>query len=338
VIAVVGAGAMGTALALLHHRAGMPTTILGTKFDDATVDALRSGRPHPALGISVPAEIESRAHGRWGAVLQNTERVVVAVSSDGLPDVVADVARLVRPDSVWLVATKGWDQHTLRTPSEVVSALAPAAERIVVLGGPVLAPELVAAAPTAMVVASRDIGVAREVARSLEPGGVAAPATDDVAGVEIGAAYKNVTAIAVGMSEGLSERLPESVYVHRFGNARAALFAHGLRDMIALAAPKDGRVETILGLAGAGDLYVTCLGGRNGNFGRLLGEGQTPDQARNTIGSTVEGIPNTAAALAIGGQLGLELVAARAVDDVLSGRAAPDEAVAAAIAAHAAPA
>jgi glycerol-3-phosphate dehydrogenase (NAD(P)+) len=332
VIAVVGAGAMGTALAILHHRAGLPTTVLGTKLDDATIEACRAGRPHPALGVSLPPGLDCRQHTRWGAVLQNAERVVIAVSSDGLADVVAEAAALVRRQVLWMLATKGWDPSTLRTPEEVVRDVVDDVERVVVLGGPVLAPEVVAGAPTALVCASRDVEVARRAAETLVPGGVSAHATDDVDGVEIAAAYKNVTAIAVGMSEGLSARLPESVYIHRFANARAALFAHGLNDMCRLAAPKGGRMETVLGLAGAGDLYVTCLGGRNGNFGRLLGEGQSPEQARTTIGSTVEGVHNATSALALADKLGVELVAARAVASVLSGDATPEKAVANALA------
>jgi glycerol-3-phosphate dehydrogenase (NAD(P)+) len=333
VIAVIGAGAMGSALAILHERAGLRTALLGTKFDDAVIDACSEGRPHPALGINLPPAIDCRRYGGWGAILQNTERVVIAVSSDGLAGVVAEVAERARPYVVWVVATKGWDRETLFTPSEVVHSLVDRVERVVVLAGPALAPELIAGAPTAMVCASADIDVARDVVTTLESAGVAAKATDDVAGVEVAAAYKNVTAIAVGMAEGLTERLPESVYVHRFANARAALFALGLIDMTKLAGARGGRMETILGLAGAGDLFVTCLGGRNGNYGRLLGAGQTPEQAQDTIGSTVEGIANTSAAIALGDELGVELVAARTVQAVLSGEMTPEKAIGDALAA-----
>src|SRR5581483_894927 len=138
---------MGTALAMLHDRAGLRTTLLGTVFDDGVIDAIEAGRPHPALGISLPPSIDSRRHGRWGAVLQNTERVVIGVSSDGLTDVVTEIAKLARPYVIWTIATKGWDPDTLRTPSEVVSEIVERVERVVVLAGPALAPELVAGAP-----------------------------------------------------------------------------------------------------------------------------------------------------------------------------------------------
>jgi glycerol-3-phosphate dehydrogenase (NAD(P)+) len=324
--AVIGAGAMGAALAMVHARAGVPTTLLGTRFDDATVEAVGAGRPHPALGISLPTAIDCRKHEAWGAVLRNADRVVLGISSDGLADVVAEIASSVKGSAVWTIATKGWDPATLRTPSEVVTASG--GSRIVVLAGPALAPELVAGAPTAMVCASSDGEAAASVAGTLRAAGVSAMVTDDVPGAEIAAAYKNVTAIAVGMCEGLSETLPESVFVHRFANARAATFAVGLQDMCRLADVLGGRIETIVGLAGAGDLYVTCLGGRNGNLGRLLGSGQTPEQAQRTIGSTVEGVANTTAALALADKLGVELVAARVVEAVLSGESSPADAVA----------
>jgi len=327
-IAVVGAGAMGAALAMVHDRAGVATALLGTRFDDAAIEACRDGRPHPALGVSLPSAIDCRPHDSWAAVLRNAERIVIAVSSDGLADVVAEVAPQASRQAAWVVATKGWDSATLRTPSEIVSEVT---KRVAVLAGPALAPELVAGAPTAMVCASRDADLARDVAMTLVRAGIDAEITDDVVGAEIASAYKNVTAIAVGMCEGLSERLAENVFVHRYANARAAVFAQGLKDMSALAGKQGGRAETIFGLAGAGDLFVTSLGGRNGTFGRLLGAGQTPGQAKETIGSTVEGVANTFAALALGERLHVELKAARAVAAVLAEEAKPDEAITAMI-------
>ena len=328
-IAVIGAGAMGAALAFVHARAGVRTALLGTAFDDEAIEAGRAGLPHPALGVPLPDGVECRPHDAWRAALRNAERIVLAVSSDGLTDVVAEVQAQARPRVIWTVATKGWDKDTLRTPSEVLTTFdgGPTIDNVVVLAGPALAPEIVAGAPTAVVCASRNEDAARGVARTFTEAGIATATTDDLMGAEIGAAYKNVTAIAVGMCEGLIERLPETVFVHRFANARAAVFAQGLHDMCRLADAQGGRRETILGLAGAGDLFVTCLGGRNGNYGRLLGSGQTVQQAQQTIGSTVEGVANTQAALALAERLGVELVTARAVDDVLSGRASPDTAI-----------
>lgn len=325
----MGAGAMGAALAVVHARAGLQTTLLGTAFDDKAIEACAAGDPHPALGVALDRSIDCRPHVDREAVLWGAERIVLAVSSEGLADVAAETAASARGEATWLVATKGWDSDTLRTPSEVLSDAG--VRRVVILAGPALAPELVAGGPTAVVCAGGNADVTARVAETLRAAGVFATITDDVVAVEIAAAYKNVTAIAVGICEGLSERLTESVYVHRFANARAAMFAQGLKDMTRLAAGKGGRTETILGLAGAGDLYVTCLGGRNGNFGRLLGGGETPEEAQRTIGSTVEGVPNTHAALRLAERDAVDLRAAPAVAAVLSGEASADEAVAVAL-------
>ncbi|HVW31841.1 MAG TPA: NAD(P)H-dependent glycerol-3-phosphate dehydrogenase, partial [Acidimicrobiia bacterium] len=214
----------------------------------------------------------------------------------------------------WVLATKGWDPATLQTPSEVTTEILGGTGRFVVLGGPALAAEIVVGAPTALVAAGADLALTERVAASLRSTMVGVAVTDDVVGTQIASAYKNVVAIAVGLCEGLTDRFGQSAVIHSFANARAAVFAQGLVDMAHLAEARGGRTATILGLAGAGDLFVTSLGGRNGRFGRLLGAGQSPDRALRAIGSTVEGVANAAAALRLGDRLGLDLPTARAVD------------------------
>jgi glycerol-3-phosphate dehydrogenase (NAD(P)+) len=318
---------MGAALAVHAVRSGGEVTLLGTKFDGPTIEACQRGAPHPALGLPLPAAVRCRAEDAWVEVLGAADEVVLAVSSAGLADVVEDAAARVRPDAVWLVATKGWDEKTLRSPSEIVAASLGPTARLATLAGPALAPELVAGASTGVVCAARPIEVARHVLRWLQTPPVSVTLSDDVVGAEVASAYKNVIAVVVGICEGLSERQVESVYTHRYANARAAVFAQGLRDMAGLAEARGGRADTILGLAGAGDLYVTCLGGRNGRFGRLLGVGETPADAAVSIGSTVEGVANTRAALALAENLSVELPTAEAVDSVLTGAASPQQAV-----------
>ena len=325
-IALVGAGAMGAALALHSARTGHDTALLGTILDGPVIEALRADRPHPALGVRLPSGIEYRDHDGWDDVLDRAEIIVLAVSSAGFADV-AGIATARKRDVIWAVATKGWDEASLRSPFEVLADALPATEHVVSIGGPALAAEIAAGAPTSIVCAANRPDIAARVAAMLQSPELSVTVSDDVAGVETSAAYKNVVAVAVGICVGLSERSPESVYVHGFANARAAIFARGLEDMSQLASARGGRIETVAGLAGAGDLYVTCLGGRNGTFGRLLGLGQTPQQAQETIGSTVEGIANTHAALAIAARLGINLPTARAVDSVLSQRIAPQAAI-----------
>ncbi len=316
-IAVIGAGAMGAALAMHFARAHPDTVLLATEWDGAAVEAWRAGDAHPALGLTHPT-VPCRPYGEWDADLAIADTVVVAVSTEGLRPVLADAIPRGRAGASWVMATKGWQADTMESPTEVASGLLGGIDRVVSLAGPGLAPEIAVGAPTVLVCAGHDRATTETIARLLRGRSLSTVVTDDVVGAETGAAFKNVVAVALGMCEGFSDRLVEWASVHEFANARAAVFALGLIDMVRLTERLGGRADTVLGLAGAGDLYVTCLGGRNGRFGRLLGGGQTLEQARKAIGSTVEGIANCAAALALGARESLELPTARAVEAALA--------------------
>jgi glycerol-3-phosphate dehydrogenase (NAD(P)+) len=200
------------------------------------------------------------------------------------------------------------------TPSQVIAKVLGDAARVVTLAGPGIASEIVVGSPTALVCASTDPEARRLAARTLDAPSMLTLTTSDVAGAETASAYKNVVAIAVGLGQGLSERFIESAFVRAFANVRAAVFAQGMMDMVALAEASGGRASTVVGLAGSGDLYVTCVGGRNGRFGQLLGSGASPAQALRTIGSTVEGVASTTVALALAAQYSIDLPTARVVD------------------------
>lgn len=319
---------MGSALAVHRARHHADVRLCTTEHDGQALEAWEGHLPHPALGVLLPTTVPCYPPDRWDEALTGAEQVAVCVSSPGVEATVRRAAPWVRPDAVWILTTKGWQPGSLRSPSETVRALLGPQARIVTLGGPTLAAEIVVGAPTAMVCAAADIALAEAVAASLHSRFLAMAVTDDVAGVEVASAYKNVVAIAVGICEGLVERLGQSAVVHSFANARAAVFAQGLLDMCRLAEAKGGRASTILGLAGAGDLFVTSLGGRNGRFGRLLGAGQTPDQALRAIGSTVEGVANTAVALQLAELLSLHLPTATAVELALHHGLLDDEGLA----------
>jgi glycerol-3-phosphate dehydrogenase (NAD(P)+) len=310
---------MGAALGMHVARSNPATVLLATEWDSAVVDAWRGGGAHPALGLPHPT-LPCRAHDDWDTDLGTADTIIVAVSTEGLRPVLTYAIARGRADATWVIATKGWQSDTLESPSEVAASLLGGSERVVSLAGPGLAPEIATAAPTALVCAGRDPQITQTVARMLRGRSLSTVVTDDVVGAETGSAYKNVVAVAVGMCEGFSDRLVERAYVHAFANARAMVFALGLIDMVRLAERLGGRADTVLGLAGAGDLYVTCLGGRNGRFGRLLGAGQTPAQARKVIGSTIEGIANCGAALALAARESLELPTARVVEAALAER------------------
>jgi glycerol-3-phosphate dehydrogenase (NAD(P)+) len=314
VIAVVGAGAMGVALATHLARSGHPVVVLATEFDRPVVSAWYERRPHPALGVPFDPDITVCEHGEWPDPLASADLVVVAVSSPGLHAVISAAAAHARPDAVWVLATKGWQPETLLTPSQVAAKVLGDDAPVVALAGPGIAAEIVVGSPTALLCASRHPEARRLVARTLRAPSMLTLTTSDVAGAETASAFKNVVAIAVGIGQGLSERFIESAFVRAFANVRAAMFAQGMVDMVELVEASGGRAATVVGLAGSGDLYVTCVGGRNGRFGQLLGAGATPAQALRTIGSTVEGVPGTAVALELAGRYSIHLPTARAVE------------------------
>ena len=316
-IAVLGAGAMGVALATHLARAGNNTVVLATEHDHPVVQAWRQGAPHPALGVVLDRDIAIIEPAGWETALADADMVAVAVASQGLQPVLSMAAPYVSQDAVWMLATKGWQTETLRAPSEVAAAILGLAGSVVTLAGPGIAAEIVAGSPTALLCASRDADARRRVAQALSAPSMLVVTTSDVAGAETASAYKNVAAIAVGIAEGLSKRFIESAFVRAFANARAAMFAQGMIDMVHLAEARGGQASTVVGLAGSGDLYVTCVGGRNGRFGQLLGSGATPEQALRSIGSTVEGVANTAVALGLADRYSIDLPTARAVDMAL---------------------
>ncbi len=308
---------MGTALAVHTARNGASSVLLATDRDEAVVDLWRRGLPHPTLRMPFHHYVECVPAGEWAEVLPGADVVFVAVSSAGLPRVLSQAARIGAPGGVWVLATKGWAEDTLQTPSQV-AATALGDVPMVSLAGPALAAEILAGSPTGLLCASRDQQARRCAASVLASPATAVFTTSDVAGAETAAAFKNVVAVAVGIAEGLSDRLGESALVASFGNARAAVFARGMLDMLALAEVQGGRPATVLGLAGAGDLYVTCQHGRNGRFGRLLGLGATVPSAIRTIGSTVEGVTNTAAAVRLAARSQLDIPSATAVNLALT--------------------
>jgi glycerol-3-phosphate dehydrogenase (NAD(P)+) len=316
-VAVLGAGAMGTALAVHSARNGADSVLLATDKDEAVVDMWRQGLPHPSLRMPFHQCVRCVPAGEWAQALPGASVVFVAVSSTGLRAVLTQAARIGAPGAVWVLATKGWEQDTLLTPTQVAREVLGHVP-VVALAGPVLAAEILAGSPTGILCASRDRRARRAAAAVLASPAVALFTTSDVAGAETAAAFKNVVAVGVGIAEGLSDRFGESALVASFANARAAVFARGMLDMAALVESQGGRAATLLGLAGAGDLYVTCQHGRNGRFGRLLGSGATVEGAIRSIGSTVEGVANTAAALRLAARADLDLPTARAVDLALT--------------------
>jgi glycerol-3-phosphate dehydrogenase (NAD(P)+) len=302
---------MGTALAISFNRAGRSVSLCGTEFDLEVVDHIEKTGSHPHLHEVVPSSISVFRPEGWEQPISEADIVVIGVASPGVRPVVREAAKYVHAGAIWAVGSKGWDPESAQPLSAVVAEEGPGHE-VVIIVGPSLAGELAGGTPTGLVCASTDIDSAEKVAAAVKSETVAAFVTDDVAGVEVGAALKNVLAIAVGMCDGLSD-----LHGTPMANTKAAIFSRGLVEMGRLAKVMGGRQETVLGLAGAGDLFVTVLGGRNGRFGKLVGAGLTPQKAFQEMGTTVEGYDNAREAVALAARFGLNLPIVKMVHGVL---------------------
>jgi len=223
------------------------------------------------------------------------------------------------PDATLIIAAKGLEPDTGKLLTQVVcEALGNREARTAVLSGPNLAVELVRGAPTASVAASRSLACAEQVQELLmTPPILRVYTSDDVVGVELGGALKNVYAIGAGISDGLG-----------FGdNTKATLLTRGLAEMMRFGAAMGARPETFMGLTGVGDLFATAVSrlSRNYRFGRAIAEGKTADEARALLGQVAEGYPTALAAQTLAAQLGVEMPLLHAIADILTGRRAiPD--------------
>lgn len=310
-------------MAVQLARAGNHVTILATEFDAPFLDAHRAGEDHPALGARLPEDAAIVDHADWPRVLPQAEVLVLAVATVGLVPTVRACAPHLPGTEVWAIATKGFDEATRRSAHGVVADEVGDADRVVAVVGPSIASEIALGTPTAVVCASTGRAASQRVAALLDSPSFRTYTSDDVAGVEVGAIMKNVLAIGIGMCDGLAG----SFGVPAMTNAKAFLFSRGLVEMAKMARALGGRPETILGLAGAGDLFVTALSGRNGRFGRLIGEGRTPEAAMEEMNTTVEGYVNARTARELAHEHRLDLPVVEQVAAVLYEGRSPRAAV-----------
>ncbi|WP_328687939.1 hypothetical protein OHA74_53995 [Streptomyces phaeochromogenes] len=334
-ITILGAGAMGSALAAPAADNGHEVRLWGTWLDDDLLDAVERGRPHPRTGVPLDPRVKTFRSGQLAEALDGATYVVLAISSDGLVDVLRKATGHLRPEQVLAITTKGFvrlGDRILLLPDAVTSVLHEAAPDgnldlpLVAIGGPCKANEVAARRPTAAVHASASADVSERSRGLFATEVYAVEASDDLIGVEIAAALKNVYAIALGICQGLAEHGGEPYH-----DLQAAAFARAVSEMVRLAGLLGGRPETVAGLAGVGDLEVTALSGRNRVYGTRIGAGETPDEALRAMqdaGQTVEGVPAAQLARelvdqlirfgALGDWSGLPLL--RQIADLLSGQ------------------
>jgi glycerol-3-phosphate dehydrogenase (NAD(P)+) len=296
-VAVVGAGAWGTALAIHLARAGHAPRLW--VFEPDLLALLRASRENPWYlpGVRLPDAVHPVASLEEAAA--GAGLVVVVVPSHAVRGVATALGPHLSPATRVLSATKGLEETGFARPSRVLTEVLPAAcrDHLAVLSGPTFAQEVAEGRPTAAVVASADAGVAREIQRALATPAFRLYTQSDVAGVELGGALKNVMAIAAGIADGLDLG----------ANARAALLTRGLAEMTRLGVALGARARTFAGLAGVGDLILTCTGqlSRNRRLGLALAAGTSLAEWQASTRSVAEGVLTTRAALALAGTVGV---------------------------------
>ncbi len=313
-IAVVGAGAWGTALAIHSARSGNDTVLCAR--DPAVAVSIDRDRRHPSRhpGAVFPPGLRARAD--LDAV-RNAGLVVLAVPSPALPAVLAALAAVGgRPALV--SAVKGFEIETGRRVSELAAERLPG-RPFAVLSGPTFADGIVRGDPTAAVVASTDAGFAAEIQRALSSELFRLYDSDDVAGVELAGGVKNVVAIAAGIVSGLGLG----------ANTTAALMTRGLAEITRLVLARGGRAKTLAGLAGVGDLMLTCTGpqSRNRRVGERIGQGAAPAEAIASVPETAEGTRACLAAAKMAEASGIEMPINDAVRRVLYEGLSPRSAI-----------
>jgi glycerol-3-phosphate dehydrogenase (NAD(P)+) len=316
-IAVLGAGAWGTAISLVlsaRHEVRLWAR------DAALIESLRADRSNRRYlpGFALPPAL-ALTDDLAGAV-NGAELMLAAVTTNGLRATLRAV-RSTGHDVPLLWLCKGFESGQARLPHQICAEeLAPGAPRAV-LSGPSFAEEVARGLPAALTLASSDGGFARDAARALHGATLRIYPSEDVVGVEAAGAVKNVMAIAAGVSDGLELGL----------SARAALITRGLAEMMRLGVALGGRAETFMGLAGAGDLILTCTGdlSRNRRVGLALARGAALAEVLSGLGHTAEGVFTARAVTNLARELGVEMPITRAVcrvlDDPRQARAAVQE-------------
>ncbi|MBD1581735.1 NAD(P)H-dependent glycerol-3-phosphate dehydrogenase [Pseudoalteromonas sp. S16_S37] len=307
-VTVLGAGSYGTALAICFARNGHKVTLWGRNEKDvATLAAERKNQRYlPDCPFPDSLALESDLK----KAVEASEIVLLVVPSHAFADTLAKVRDNLLPNARVAWATKGLEPDTGRLLQEVALQQLGDKVPLAVLSGPTFAKEMAAGLPTAISVAATDSAFAGELAKLLHCGrSFRVYNNDDFIGIQLGGAVKNVIAIGAGMSDGFG-----------FGaNARTALITRGLAELCRLGKALGARSETFMGMAGLGDLILTCTDNqsRNRRFGLALGEGQSVDDAMQSIGQVVEGYRNTKEVYLLAQRSGIEMPITEQIYQVL---------------------
>lgn len=307
---MLGSGSWGTALAVHLARVGHDVSLWGR--DRAFVADMQRRRANAVYLPEVTFPDGLRPEPDLPVALDRADLVVMAVPSHGFREVARAAAPFVDPAALAVSVTKGLELGSHERMTAILEAEWPRVGVRCALSGPSFAAELARGLPTAVVVASASVHAVTEMQEECRSGALRLYGSDDVVGVELGGALKNVMAIAAGVVEGAG-------LGH---NALAALITRGLAEMSRLVVARGGRRDTLAGLAGLGDLVLTCTGrlSRNRHLGEALARGLKPADVESGSRMVAEGARTAHAALELGAQLGVELPITAQVVALLDGR------------------
>ncbi len=314
-IAVLGAGSWGTALASLLARHGHPTVLWGR--DANVIEAIDQRHENPRYLPGIPLPDALRASTDLTATVAGARWILVVVPSHAFSQTVRMLAPLLPAGAGVAWATKGFEPGSGRFLHEVAREVLGADVPLAVVTGPSFAKEVTLGLPTAITVHGDDAEFTRQVAEAMHGPAFRAYTGDDMVGAELGGAMKNVLAVATGVADGMQLGL----------NARAGLITRGLNEMLRLAAAIGAKPETLMGLAGLGDLVLTSTGdlSRNRRLGLALGRGQSLPEAVKEIGQVVESVQTADEVMRQANRHGIDLPISKAVQSVLHGDLSPTD-------------
>lgn len=278
-IAFLGAGSFGTALSIMLAKRGVQVAIWAHNEETVNDINIKKQNTRYLPNISIPNNVI--AYNDIGMAVEKSEIVVLAVPSHAIRDVSEKASKYIKEGQIVLTVAKGLEGSTLKRMSQIIEEEISNVP-VVVLSGPSHAEEVALDIPTTVVVSSKNMEAAEKIQNVFMSSKFRVYTNDDLVGVEIGGACKNIIALAAGISDGIG-----------YGdNAKAALMTRGMSEITRIGVKLGGKVETFNGLTGFGDLIVTCtsIHSRNRKAGILIGEGKTTDEAIEKVGMVVEGI------------------------------------------------
>ena len=315
-IAVIGAGSFGTALAMTLAGKGHDVTMWARRAEQIAEMRDKKTNEHYLPGVEIPAEIKFT--GDIADAASGKDILLFAVPAQKFREVFAEAMKHVDAGVPVVNVAKGIEKGSLLRLSEVAEEIAPECNYIA-LSGPSHAEEVARKLPTTVVVAAKDHDIAVEIQEIFSTDRFRVYTNEDLIGVELGGALKNIIALGAGISDGL-----------KFGdNAKAAMMTRGITEMTRLGIALGAKKETFSGLAGIGDLIVTCtsMHSRNRRCGILIGEGLAVDEAVEKVGMVVEGLSTAEAADMLAERCGVEMPITACICHMIQGKISANEAV-----------